>query len=101
MAFDMHAGEEHDRIEHSEESMLSLAGKTRARYPRLTAIWTRFYDDPCIEVEEAGALVLELQDLLASNGGASNRHLAATVARLSRFFGDAHRDGRRIQCLSD
>ena len=80
----------------------AVAGRQdEARCPRLMTIWTHFCNDPCIEVNQAGALVLELQDLLASNGGASNHHLAATVARLSRFFSDAHRDGQRIPCCSD
>ena len=59
------------------------------------------YNDPRISPRESGALVHELIDLLAANGGAANKALLSTVVRLLTFFCSAYRNNQEVSCSSD
>ena len=89
MAFDMFAGDSRDCIAHHEEFIFELAQAHPARYPELLAMFHLLYDSPRLSARQAGALVHELIDLLASHGGLGNKPLAAVVVRLLPFFSTA------------
>jgi hypothetical protein len=102
MAFDMHLADgTAERIGHHEESLFVLAQEDRARYPELAAMWAAFYEDPVVTPPQAGRIVHELIELLASNGGIANRPLASTVFRLLTFFSKAVRTVQDVRCASD
>ena len=102
MAFDMYFGEaEHEAIGHHEEFLFSLVQEHEDRYPELTKIWEAFYDGPTISAHQSGHIVHELIELLASNGGLTNKSLASAVVRLLPFFSSAYRGGKDVRCSSD
>lgn len=101
MSFEMFAGLLKASIEHHEEYFLQIASENAARFPELTAIWSSFYRDPMLSPRQASALVHELIDLLAEQGGIQNKALAAMVIRLLPFFSAAYRTGQQISCSSD
>jgi hypothetical protein len=53
------------------------------------------------EVIDALNVVHELLDLLASNGGTSNKPLASVVLRILPFFSMAYREQREVRCVGD
>lgn len=101
MAFDMYAGDAQERIGHHEEFIFDLLEEDSSRYPELSSIWDRFYDGPRLSSQQAGAIVHELIDLLASNGGAGNKQLASVVLRVLPFFSKAFRENAEVRCVSD
>jgi hypothetical protein len=100
MAFDMYAGEKHEMIDHHEEFIFSLI-KKQSDYPELDSIWSAFYDDPHLSVNQADLLTHELIALLANNGGSNNKQLCTVVNRLVEFFSFAYANKIQIKCLSD
>jgi hypothetical protein len=90
-----------EAIGHNEEFLFALAQEEPLRYPELLALWAAFYKSPRLSGRQAGLLVHELIDLLASNGGAGNKALAAPVVRLLPFFSAAYRSDAEIKCNSD
>ncbi|WP_332776473.1 hypothetical protein [Polaromonas sp.] len=101
MAFDMFAGGVQESIGHHEEFLFSLAETDESRYPELLKVWQFFYDDPRLSAHQAGALVHELIELLASNGGLASKPLASVVVRLLPFFSMAYRSQQEVTCRSD
>ena len=101
MALDLYAGGSREAVKAQDEFLFQLAAEDARRYPRLSAIWTGFYDDPSQTAEQAGAVVHELIDLLAANGGMSNGALASVALRLMSFFSAAYRQGVEVKAVSD
>ena len=101
MAFDMFSGSLHEEIGHHEEHIFALAAENESQYPELSGVWASFYADPRLSARQAGVLVHELIDLLAANGGTSNKALASTVIRLLAFFSAAYRNDLEVKCSSD
>ena len=101
MPFDMYANGRHEAIGHQEEFIFALIQADRQRFPALSALWSAYYDDPRLSSAQACALLHELIDLLASQGGAANKALAHTVVRLLPFFSMACQGGQEIRTESD
>lgn len=101
MAFDMYFDNTHERIEHQEEFIFSLANLEKHQFPELTTLWDVFYNSPIISASQAGVLVHELIALLSQNGGIENRQLAYVVVRLLPFFSRAYCQGHEIRSISD
>ncbi|MDC6167378.1 hypothetical protein [Paucibacter sp. XJ19-41] len=101
MAFDMYADQAREAIGQHEEFLLMLASADEARFPELSAVWSSFYKSPCLPSAQAGRLVHELLDLLACNGGRSNKPISEPVIRLVLFFSAAYRGGHEVRCSSD
>jgi len=102
LAFDMYRGSgEREEIGRHEEFLFELAQASETKCPQLLRIWKSFFNDPSISAEQAGALVHELIDLLAVNGGASNKPLVNVVVRLLPFFSTAYRNQQEVRCQSD
>lgn len=101
MPFDMYANGQHEAIGHQEEFIFALAQEDGQRFPALSALWSAYYDDPLLSPEQAGALLHELIDLLASHGGMAHKALAHTVVRLLPFFSMACKGGHEIRTESD
>lgn len=101
MAFDMYAGDAKESIEHHEEFIFVLATENSSRYPQLSALWDRFYDDPSLSPQQSNSLVHELIDLLTSNGGGVNKPLANLILRILPFFSRAFQGQTEVRCTSD
>ena len=101
MPFDMYANGRHEAIGHQEEFIFALIQADRQRFPALSALWSAYYDDPRLSSAQACALLHELIDLLASQGGTANKALAHTVVRLLPFFSMACKGGHEIRTESD
>jgi hypothetical protein len=101
MAFDMYAGDMHEAIGNHEEFLFALIEENDVRFPVLLMIWADFYEDPRLSSAQANALIHELLNLLACNGGATNKVLSVIVLRLISFLSAAFRANREIRCASD
>lgn len=101
MALDMYAADMHEAIGHHEEFIFTLFDENDHRFPVLSLILAELYDDPRLSPSQANALVHELLELLACNGGGSNRALSAIVLRLATFFSAAFRTNQEVHCSSD
>ncbi|HIK15915.1 MAG TPA: hypothetical protein IGS53_11620 [Leptolyngbyaceae cyanobacterium M33_DOE_097] len=101
MSFDMYSGNLHDAIHPHEEYLLAIAANAPKKYPELTALRDRFYDDPRISVEQCDALLHELIDLLSDHVNKNDIISVNLISRLLSFFSLARRSDRAIVCKSD
>jgi hypothetical protein len=101
MAFDMYAGEYHEKIEANEEYLFEMVSSDRHSFPVINDLRSKFYDDPKISVLQSELLIYELISLLAQCMDSRDTNSANIIARLLLFFSQAKRQDIEIQCKSD
>lgn len=72
------------------------------RYPHLSRVWQRYYQNPNIHPEDSNAITHELIELREIFREKSElKHLARVTDRLIPFFSHAYKTGETIRCSSD
>jgi len=97
----MYSGDVHDAIHPHEEYLLAIAANDSKKYPELTALRDRFYDNPEISIKQCDALLHELIDLLSVHVNKNDTTSVKLIARLLSFFSLAKQRDRAIVCKSD
>ena len=101
MAFDMYAGDYHEKIEVHEEYLFEMASSNRDSFPEINDLRSKFYDDPKISVLKSELIIHELISLLVQCMDSHDTSSAKIIARLLSFFSQAKRTNLEIKCKSD
>ena len=101
MAFDMYAGDRHEAIYSQDEYIFDYVSLESEVFPKLNALYSKFYSEFKISPEHAGLLVHELLALQERFGVTGGKALGLLVMRLALFFSFAVRSNIVIQCVGD